>query len=256
MERVTGLPALLFNRRLKKAFACSIALAISSVIVPLTASSAGTIVQPRLASCSVVADQAAGTSKSDQLIMVVAPTIHSQSTSLEFFVRQGVCFRLADGPYPALLGRDGLSAHHHEGDNTTPIGLFGFQSTMYGVLPNPGVAYRYHRLVCGDWWDEQSSSPLYNHFVHVPCGAKPDFGGGSEALWQTVPSYDYLAVIDYNRNPIIPGRGSAIFLHVSDGQPTAGCVSIPAADLLRVLRALRPSLHPLIDITTVQLLTR
>ena len=256
MERVTGLPALLFNRRLKTAFACSIALAISSVIVPLTASSAGTIVQPRLASCSVVADQAAGTTKSDQLIMVVAPTIHSQSTSLEFFVRQGVCFRLADGPYPALLGRDGLSAHHHEGDNTTPIGLFGFQSTMYGVLPNPGVAYRYHRLVCGDWWDEQSSSPLYNHFVHVPCGAKPDFGGGSEALWQTVPSYDYLAVIDYNRNPIIPGRGSAIFLHVSDGQPTAGCVSIPAADLLRVLRALRPSLHPLIDITTVQLLTR
>ncbi len=127
---------------------------------------------------------------------------------------------------------------------------------MYGVLPNPGVAYQYHRLVCGDWWDEQSSSALYNHFVHVPCGTKPDFGGGSEALWQTVPSYDYLAVIAYNRNPIIPGRGSAIFLHVSDGQPTAGCVSIPAADLLRVLRALRPSLHPLIDITTVQLLTR
>jgi len=150
---------------------------------------------------------------------------------------------------PALVGLNGLSTHHHEGDNTTPIGLFGIQSTMYGVLPNPGVAYQYHHLVCGDWWDEQPSSALYNHFVHVPCGTKPDFGGGSEALWQTVPSYDYFAVIAYNRHPIVPGNGSAIFLHVSSGQPTAGCVSIPVADLLRVLRALRPSLRPLIDIS-------
>jgi L,D-peptidoglycan transpeptidase YkuD (ErfK/YbiS/YcfS/YnhG family) len=90
--------------------------------------------------------------------------------------------------------------------------------------------------------------------VHVPCGTKPDFGGGSEALWQTVPSYDYFAVIAYNRHPIVPGKGSAIFLHVSNGHPTAGCVSIAVADLLRVLRALRPKLDPLIDITTRQLL--
>jgi L,D-peptidoglycan transpeptidase YkuD (ErfK/YbiS/YcfS/YnhG family) len=142
--------------------------------------------------------------------------------------------------------------HHREGDNTTPIGLFSIQTTMYGVLPNPGVTYRYHRLVCGDWWDEQSSSPHYNRFVHVPCGTKPNFGGDSEALWQTVPSYDYFAVIQYNRTPTLAGLGSAIFLHVSDGQPTAGCVSIPAADLVRVLRALRTNLQPLIQITTRQ----
>jgi L,D-peptidoglycan transpeptidase YkuD (ErfK/YbiS/YcfS/YnhG family) len=255
MERIAGLPTLLVNRRLKRNFVFFVALAMSSVIVPLNSTGALTV-QPRLAPCSVIADAPAVPSNTDQLIMVVAPSMHSQSTSLELFVRQGVCFRLADGPYPTLLGRNGLSTHHLEGDNTTPIGLFGIQSTMYGVLPNPGVAYPYHQLVCGDWWDEQSSSALYNHFVHVACGATPNFGGGSEALWRTVPSYDYLAVIAYNRHPIIPGRGSAIFLHVSDGQPTAGCVSIPASDLLRVLRALRPGLHPLIDITTEQLLSR
>jgi L,D-peptidoglycan transpeptidase YkuD (ErfK/YbiS/YcfS/YnhG family) len=126
---------------------------------------------------------------------------------------------------------------------------------MYGVSPNPGVAYAYHRLVCGDWWDEQPTSPLYNHFVHVPCGTSPPFGGGSEALWRTVPSYDYLAVIDYNRHPVVPGRGSAIFLHVSDGNATTGCVSVPVLELLRVLRALKPSLHPLIDITTRRFLS-
>jgi L,D-peptidoglycan transpeptidase YkuD (ErfK/YbiS/YcfS/YnhG family) len=248
MDRITGLPALLIHRRLTRAFVCLLAIVMVVAVAPLSLRSAGAVEQPRLASCNAVADAVAGTTKSGQLITVVAPTLRSQRATLEFFVRRGGCFRLADGPYSALVGLNGLSAHHHEGDDTTPTGLFGFQSTMYGVQPNPGVDYKYHRLVCGDWWDEQSSSALYNHFVHVPCGTTPDFGGGSEALWEAVPSYDYFAVIAYNRHPIVPGRGSAIFLHVSTGQPTAGCVSLPVGDLLRILRALRPDMRPLIDI--------
>lgn len=254
MERLTGLPALLFYRRLKRTLVCWLILVMVAAFAPLTSRSAGALERQHLAACSTVADSIAGTARAGQLITVIAPTTRSETATLDLYVRQGGCFRLAAGPYPALVGLNGLSAHHHEGDDTTPLGLFGFQSTMYGVLPNPGVNYQYHRLVCGDWWDEQSSSPLYNHFVHVACGTKPDFGGGSEALWETVPSYDYFAVIAYNRHPIIPGRGSAIFLHVSNGQATAGCVSIPTTELVRVLRALRPNLHPLIDITTRQLL--
>jgi L,D-peptidoglycan transpeptidase YkuD (ErfK/YbiS/YcfS/YnhG family) len=254
MERITGLPALLAHRRLKLALVISSVLVIMAAIVPLSSRGAGAEEHSQLGSCSAVAGAIAGTDHAGQLITVIASTIGSETAALDFYVRQGGCFRLVDGPYPAFVGRNGLSLHHHEGDDTTPMGLFGFQSTMYGVLPNPGVAYPYHHLVCGDWWDEQSSSPLYNHFVHVPCGSTPNFGGDSEALWETVPLYDYFAVIAYNRHPIIPGRGSAIFLHVSDGHATTGCVSIPAADLLRVLRALRPSLNPLIDITTRQLM--
>jgi L,D-peptidoglycan transpeptidase YkuD (ErfK/YbiS/YcfS/YnhG family) len=248
MERITGLPALLVDRRLTRTLLFAFVLVVMAAIAPLSTHDAGASDQPRLASCSSVADGVAGASHAGQLITVIAPSTRSQTATLEFFVRQGGCFRLAAGPYPALVGSNGLSAHHHEGDDTTPIGLFAIQSTMYGVLPDPGVAYHYHRLVCGDWWDEQSSSALYNHFVHVPCGTKPDFGGGSEALWQTVPSYDYFAVIAYNRHPIVPGLGSAIFLHVSDGHPTVGCVSIPVGNLLRILRDLRPNMRPLIYI--------
>jgi L,D-peptidoglycan transpeptidase YkuD (ErfK/YbiS/YcfS/YnhG family) len=255
MDWLAGLPALLVNRRLKRSLVLSLVVTLAVTVTPLSSHLASAAQRPRvLPACSAVADGVAGAAQSGQLIIVVAPTVHSETATLNFYVRRGGCLRWDAGPYSALVGLNGLSAHHVEGDDTTPIGLFGFQSTMYGVLPNPGVAFGYHRLVCGDWWDEQSSSPLYNHFVHVPCGTKPDFGGGSEALWQTVPSYDYFAVIAYNRHPIVPGRGSAIFLHVSNGEATAGCVSIPVADLLRVLRALRPNLHPMIDITTRQLL--
>jgi L,D-peptidoglycan transpeptidase YkuD (ErfK/YbiS/YcfS/YnhG family) len=104
----------------------------------------------------------------------------------------------------------------------------------------------YHQLVCGDWWDEDVRSPAYNTFRHVACGTQPAFGNDSEALWRITPQYRYVAVIEYNAHPVVRGRGSAIFLHVSAGHPTAGCVSLPEAELLRVLRWLQPSAHPLI----------
>jgi L,D-peptidoglycan transpeptidase YkuD (ErfK/YbiS/YcfS/YnhG family) len=90
----------------------------------------------------------------------------------------------------------------------------------------------------------------------VPCDTTPPFGGDSEPLWEVTPQYDYFAAIEYNRSPVVPGRGSAIFLHVSIGAPTTGCVAIPRVDLLRVLRFLRPAQHPMIFISTRQLLAR
>jgi L,D-peptidoglycan transpeptidase YkuD (ErfK/YbiS/YcfS/YnhG family) len=192
---------------------------------------------------------ATGTS-SRELVTVIAPATTSQRATLELFEREAGCFRLVLGPYDAWVGYNGLSTHKHEGDGTTPIGEFSFGATIYGTLADPGVSYRYHQLVCGDWWDEQSGTAAYNHFVHVTCGTKPSFGGGSEALWTEAPAYDFFAVISYNASPVVANLGSAIFLHVSLDGPTDGCVSIAESNLVRVLRALRPSLDPLIDIST------
>jgi hypothetical protein len=75
-------------------------------------------------------------------------------------------------PWSARVGRNGLSASRHEGDGTTPLGTFAFGTTMYGVASDPGVRFRYHRLVCGDWWNEDVSSATYNTFQHVRCGAR------------------------------------------------------------------------------------
>jgi L,D-peptidoglycan transpeptidase YkuD (ErfK/YbiS/YcfS/YnhG family) len=253
MDRFTGLSTLLRHRRLRLRAVFSLALFLSFIALVATPS-VGAATPPRLApSCNAIADSLSVPSTTDQLITVIAPSLRSSVATLEVFARIGSCFHLVDGPYGANVGGKGLSTQHHEGDDTTPIGLFDIQSTMYGVDPNPGVRYRYHQLVCGDWWDEQSTSALYNHFVHVGCSTSPPFGGDSEPLWEVTPQYDYFAVIEYNRNPIVPGRGSAIFLHVSIGAPTTGCVALPRADLLRVLRFLQPSGHPMIYISTRQL---
>jgi L,D-peptidoglycan transpeptidase YkuD (ErfK/YbiS/YcfS/YnhG family) len=49
-----------------------------------------------------------------------------------------------------------------------------------------------------------------------------------------------------NNDARTPGAGSAIFLHVSTGGPTAGCISLPVGELLQVLRWLDPAQHPTI----------
>ena len=48
-----------------------------------------------------------------------------------------------------------------------------------------------------------------------------------EALFRADPQYDRVAVLDWNRHPVVPGRGSAIFLHAwrRPRQPTAGCIA-------------------------------
>ena len=121
---------------------------------------------------------------------------------------------------------------------------------MFGLAPNPGVRYRYHRVVCGDWWVEDPRSPSYNRFRHVRCGAKPPFRITSEDMSKSPTAYRHLAVIDYNTHPIVPGRGSGIFLHVSHGNPTLGCVSLALPQLLKVLRWFDPAKSPLIVIGT------
>ncbi|MDX6425970.1 MAG: hypothetical protein QOD52_1375 [Gaiellaceae bacterium] len=171
-----------------------------------------------------------------QRIQVVAPSVRSTTATLT--VRE--CGKRVFGPWRARVGRNGLSAHHREGDGTTPTGTYGIGPVVYGLDPDPGLRLGYHRLVCGDWWDEDSRSPTYNTFRHVACGSTPPFGGGSEALWRIRPAYRLFALIQYNVAPVVPGGGSAIFLHVDTGRATNGCVSLPLGELQSLLRRLRP----------------
>ena len=67
---------------------------------------------------------------------------------------------------------------------------------------------------------------------------------GSEHLISHKTQYQYAVVIDYNMHPAVRYRGAGIFLHVSDGHPTAGCVSVPKSTMITLLRWLRPTAHP------------
>jgi len=197
-----------------------------------------------------------------QLIVVSSPTDDPPApgylATLRTYERanRGSPWRPVFAAWRAETGAGHLlaAAVRREGDHATPIGVFGVGGTIYGDEPNPGrLHYAYHRLVCGDWWDEDPYSPRYNHFVHVPCEVTPAFASWSEALWTETVAYPYFAVIQFNMNPIRGGAnapGAGIFLHSWVGGATQGCVALSEVQLLRVLRWLQPSAHPVIEIGT------
>jgi L,D-peptidoglycan transpeptidase YkuD (ErfK/YbiS/YcfS/YnhG family) len=225
------------------------AIAVSAVLAAIAAPPAQA--EPGgVAACPPTVANRLSTGSATQLVTVVAPHRSATQARLEVWRKAGECWRRIRGPWTAWVGRRGVSPAKREGDRRTPSGAFGFGRVMYGVAANPGVRYRYRRLVCGDWWVEDPRSPHYNQFRHVPCGTPPPFRIVSEDMSKSPTAYRHLAVIDYNTSPVVPGRGSGIFLHASTGRPTVGCVSLPLGQLLAVLRWLRPAASPLIAIGT------
>jgi L,D-peptidoglycan transpeptidase YkuD (ErfK/YbiS/YcfS/YnhG family) len=151
-------------------------------------------------------------------------------------------WRVVHMAMPARLGWGGLSHPRSRvaGDGTTPIGNYGFVFD-FGSRADPGVnGFEWRHLRRGDCWAGTRAD--YNRWVErSPCAPE------DEDLWTNAGlAYRYAAVIDFNYRRPVFGRGSGIFLHVSHGSPTAGCVSLPERDLLGVLRWMRPGARILI----------
>jgi L,D-peptidoglycan transpeptidase YkuD (ErfK/YbiS/YcfS/YnhG family) len=230
-------------------------LPFASVLLPVTAALVVAVAGPAARAqghpCSAnLAASLSSTGSVLQLITVEAPRLSATVASVRLWQRFRSCWLPTAGPWPARLGINGLSDHHREGDGTTPSGAYTLGPIIYGIAPDPGVHYRYHRLVCGDWWNEDPTSHTYNTFEHVRCGTRPLFRGASEALWTETTAYQHFLVIEYNTRPSVPGRGSGIFVHDDLGQPTNGCISLLPTDLDKLLRWLLPADRPQIVIGT------
>jgi L,D-peptidoglycan transpeptidase YkuD (ErfK/YbiS/YcfS/YnhG family) len=191
-----------------------------------------------------------------QLITVEAASTRTTYARLQTWKAVNGCWVRVEGPFSARVGRNGVSSNRREGDGTTPTGTYTIGTTMYGNSADPGVRYRYRRLRCGDWWSEDPHSPTYNTFQHVTCGKPPPFKIKTSGMWQQPVAYAHLAVIDFNMRPVVPGRGSGIFLHAKTGRPTNGCISLRRDALVRVLRWLDPKAKPRIVIDISAQLSR
>jgi L,D-peptidoglycan transpeptidase YkuD (ErfK/YbiS/YcfS/YnhG family) len=142
------------------------------------------------------------------------------------------------------LGRAGVVADKREGDGGTPAGAWPMREALFradrlGEIVTPLPA---RPLDPDDGWCDDPADPAYNRPVRLPYPAH------CEELWLADRVYDVIVPLGYNDNPVVPGRGSAIFLHVArpDFAPTAGCVALALGDLLLVLRAVRPGSRVLV----------
>jgi len=152
--------------------------------------------------------------------------------------------------YFCALGRAGVVADKREGDGGTPQGRFFLRELRYRAdrISAPATSLPAFPIGPSDGWSDDPADSAYNRLVRLPLPAR------AETLMREDELYDALVVIGYNDEPVVPGAGSAIFLHVAKGSagafaPTAGCVALPLEDLLRVLTRCGPSTQ--IDIRLV-----
>ncbi len=135
---------------------------------------------------------------------------------------------------PAVLGAGGIRADKREGDGATPAGLLRLRRVLYRADrgPAPACAVPREALAPDDGWCDDPAHPDYNTAVRLPHPAR------HEQLWREDGLYDLLGVLGWNDDPVVRGRGSAIFLHVArpDGRPTEGCIAL-APDALRLVLA-------------------
>lgn len=153
-----------------------------------------------------------------------------------------------DGPRRCALGRGGIAVKGGEGDGITPIGRWPLRLLLWRAdrIARPDTILPLRAIEPDDGWCDAPGDPHYNQLVKLP------YPASHEELWRADHLYDLVAVLGYNDDPVVPGKGSAIFLHLARtadesrrGQeqepafvPTAGCVALTLADALAALAQL------------------
>lgn len=143
------------------------------------------------------------------------------------------------GAYRCAVGRAGVAHKQREGDGVTPIGAWPIRYVLYRPdrVAKPETALDVRALTPEDGWCDAPEESNYNRLVKQP------FAASHETLWREDHLYDVIAVLGFNDDPVVAGKGSAIFLHVAKPgyAPTEGCVALALPELLAVLKDATPA---------------
>lgn len=181
-----------------------------------------------------------------QVITVVGRSAGATTATVTAWQRSGDGWTPAAGPMTGYVGAAGIGAAS-ESTTRTPAGVWSL-TEAFGIAASNGTRLPYRQVGTSDWWVSDVHSPLYNTYRHCDPGTCPFDESAGEDLGAAGAVYGHAVVIDYNRHPVTPGAGSAYFLHVTNGAPTAGCVAVPAAGLDLLMRWLDPAQQPVVDI--------
>ena len=138
---------------------------------------------------------------------------------------------------PVHVGSAGLAPEARDNVPATPMGVYSLDFA-FGTQPNPGGGLTYHQTTPDYWWS--ADGPTYNTMQvckQADCPFDTSPASGTENLY--IPAYAHAIVMGVNKERI-PGRGGAFFVHTTNGAPTAGCVALDDATLVKIIRWLQP----------------
>jgi len=143
-----------------------------------------------------------------------------------------------DARFRCALGAAGVQKEKCEGDRATPEGVFPFRRVLYRAdrLAAPNTRLPMATIAPEDGWCDDPGHRAYNQPVTLP------FAASAERLWREDARYDLVLIPGHNDAPATPGKGSAIFVHLTDAaySPTEGCVALALADLQKILSQAGP----------------
>ena len=139
--------------------------------------------------------------------------------------------------FRCALGKNGIKKKIKEGDNITPKGIFKITKIYYrqDKIKKIKTLIKKIKIRKDMGWCDDPRSIFYNKQIKLP--SKFSY----ERLYRKDHIYDLLAVLNYNINPIVKNRGSAIFIHIAkkNYRPTGGCVALKKEDLIKLLQIIK-----------------
>ena len=131
------------------------------------------------------------------------------------------------------IGKSGFSRSKKEGDFTTPKGVFSLGTLYFRKDRIKSLKSKLKKKIIKKnmGWCDDARSKKYNQEIKFP------FQYSAEKLFKKDHFYDIIINIKYNQSPAKKGKGSAIFLHLTNTKykPTNGCIAVLKKDLLKVL---------------------
>jgi L,D-peptidoglycan transpeptidase YkuD (ErfK/YbiS/YcfS/YnhG family) len=150
-----------------------------------------------------------------------------------------------DLKFKCALGKAGVGKKRVEGDNITPKGTYKIIQIYCRKdrIKKISSKFKLIKINKNMGWCNDSRSKKYNQLIKLP--SKYTF----ERLFRKDNLYDLIIVLNYNINPIIKNKGSAIFIHIAKKKykKTAGCIGLKKSDLLKLIKVVKKKTKVIIN---------
>jgi L,D-peptidoglycan transpeptidase YkuD (ErfK/YbiS/YcfS/YnhG family) len=147
--------------------------------------------------------------------------------------------------FRCALGEAGIKKKKKEGDNITPKGEFKIIKVYYrdDKVKNITTSIKKLKIKKNTGWCDDPNSKFYNKQIKLPSKFS------HEKLYRNDNLYDLILVSNYNMNPIIKNKGSAIFIHVAKNsyEKTKGCIALKKEHLIKLLSQIKKDTRIKID---------
>jgi len=135
------------------------------------------------------------------------------------------------------LGKGGVGKKEIEGDNITPVGNYKLVNFFFrkDKINKINSKIKFDEIKKNMGWCDDPKSKKYNQLIKLP--SKFSY----EKLFRKDHLYDLVMVLNYNMNPIIKNKGSAIFIHLATKyyNPTRGCIGLKKIDMIELITKLK-----------------